>query len=97
MGNIPARFFYTDGLNRLLRHDISSQVSYIDTLKAYLDCNMSISETARKLHLHRSSLIDRLNRIDQILGCDLNNPDERLKLQIVLHGMTAETLMPVME
>ena len=52
---------------------------------------MSISTTARVLHLHRSSLIDRLNRIAQILGCDLNDPEERLKLQIVLHKMTQGT------
>lgn len=90
-GNVPVRFFYTDGLTRLWKHDISSQVSYIDTLRTYLDCNKSISATARTLHLHRSSLIDRLNRIDQILGCDLNDPEERLKLQIVLHKMTQKT------
>ena len=90
-GNVPVRFFFTDGLTRLWKHDISSQVSYIDTLRTYLDCNKSISATARTLHLHRSSLIDRLNRIDQILGCDLNDPEERLKLQIVLHKITQKT------
>ena len=82
--DIPARFFYTDGLLRLAEHDAAAPVSYLETLRAYLDCNMSIAETARKLNLHRSSLIDRLERVTQILDCDLKDPGTRLALQIVL-------------
>lgn len=51
-------------------------------LPCYMD---AVSQTSRALHLHRSSLIDRLNRIENILKTDLNDPDERLILQIVLH------------
>ena len=83
---VPAKYYYTEGLTRLADHDASSQVSYIDTLKAYLDNNCSIAETARALHLHRSSLIDRLGRIIQTLGCDLNDSGTRLAMQIVLHA-----------
>ncbi len=82
--DIPARYFYSDGLSRLAAHDESAPVSYLDTLKCYLDSNMSIAETARKMNLHRSSLIDRLNRITQILNCDLSDPLWRLTVQIVL-------------
>ena len=83
-GNIPTRFYYTAGLDRLKKHDTASQVSYIDTLKTYLECNMSIAQTAKKLILHRSSLIDRLSRIQQILGDDLSDADTRLLLQLIL-------------
>ena len=82
--DIPARYFYTEGLSRLAAHDESAPVSYLDTLKTYLDSNMSIAETARKMNLHRSSLIDRLNRITEILDCDLYDPLRRLTIQIVL-------------
>ncbi len=82
--HIPARYFYSEGLARLSAHDESSPVSYIDTLRTYLDSNMSVAATARALNLHRSSLIDRLERIGQILGCDLEDPGERLAIQIVL-------------
>ena len=82
--DIPARFFYTEGLLRLAEHDATAPVSYIDTLKTYLDSNMSIAETARKLNLHRSSLIDRLERIHQVLDCDLKDPEVRLVIKIVL-------------
>lgn len=82
--DIPARFFYSEGLLRLAAHDAAAPVSYLDTLKVYLDCSMSVAETARRLHLHRSSLIDRLERITQILDCDLKDPERRLAIQIVL-------------
>ena len=81
---LPARIFYSEGLSRLAAHDETSPVSYIDTLKTYLDNNMSIAETARKMNLHRSSLIDRLERITQILGGSLEDPEQRLAAQIVL-------------
>ena len=81
---IPIRYFYTEGLSRLAVHDASAQVSYLDTLKCYLDNNMSIAETARKMNLHRSSLIDRMNRITQILDRDLGDPLWRLVVEIVL-------------
>ena len=71
-------------LLRLAEHDATAPVSYIDTLKTYLDSNMSIAETARKLNLHRSSLIDRLERIHQVLDCDLKDPEVRLVIKIVL-------------
>jgi DNA-binding PucR family transcriptional regulator len=84
VADIPVRYFYTDGMSRLAEHDRSSPVSYLDTLRTYLDCSMSIAETARQMHLHRSSLIDRLERITQLLNCDLTDPGVRLALQIVL-------------
>lgn len=83
-GNIPAAFYYTEGLDKLKQHDASSQVSYIETLRAFLECNMSVSQTSKKLILHRSSLIDRLSRIRQMFGDELDDPDKRLLLQIIL-------------
>ncbi len=82
---MPTRIFYTQGIERLAKHDVSSAVSYLDTLKAYLENNMSIAETARKLNLHRSSLIDRLGRISTMLDMDLNDIKNRLTIQILLN------------
>jgi len=81
---IPPRFFYPEKLSLIAKHDAASYVSYIETLKVYLECGMSAAETARRLHIHRSSLIDRLNRICAVLGDDLKDPGKRLAMQIVL-------------
>ena len=42
----------------------------------------------RSRPLHRSSLIDRLERIRQLLGLDLSDPDVRLLLQVILRSET---------
>ena len=41
---------------------------------------------AAALYLHRSTLLDRLAHITQMLGCDLKNPDFCLTLGILLRA-----------
>ena len=82
----PSWVYYPDGLKKLKAHDESSQVSYLETLRVYLDNNLSVTKTAAALYLHRSTLLDRLAHITQMLGCDLKNPDFCLTLGILLRA-----------
>lgn len=82
----PSWIYYPDGLKKLKAHDESSQVSYLETLRVYLDNNLSVTKTAAALYLHRSTLLDRLAHITQLLGCDLKNPDFCLTLGILLRA-----------
>lgn len=82
----PALVYYTDGLKRLKAHDDASQVSYLDTLRVYLEHNQSVTRTAEALFLHRSTLLDRLAHITQLLGGDLKDPSYSLTLRIVLQA-----------
>ncbi len=54
----------------------------IRTLAAYLDHQGSIVRTASALHLHRNAVTYRLRRITGLLGVDLDDPDQRLALQL---------------
>jgi len=54
----------------------------IRTLAAYLDEQGSIIRTARKLHLHRNAVANRLRGITELLEMDLDDPDQRLALQL---------------
>lgn len=54
----------------------------IKTLAAYLDQQGSIIRTAQVLHLHRNAVTYRLRRITDLLGVDLDDPDQRLALQL---------------
>lgn len=82
----PTWVFYTDGLKRLKEHDDNSQVSYLHTLRMYLDNNLSVTKTASAPFLHRSTLLDRLSHITAMLGSDLKDPDYCLTLGIILHA-----------
>lgn len=87
MGKLPLRTYFSPGLERLAKHDAGSAVSYMDTLRAYLDHNMSVTKTASSLFLNRSTLLERLARIKNLLGAELQEPGERLLLQILLKAM----------
>jgi sugar diacid utilization regulator len=54
----------------------------IRTLAAYLDEQGSIIKTAQKLHLHRNAVANRLRGITDLLEMDLDDPDQRLVLQL---------------
>ena len=54
----------------------------IRTLAVYLDEQGSIIKTAQKLHLHRNAVANRLRNITELLDIDLDDPDQRLVLQL---------------
>jgi sugar diacid utilization regulator len=54
----------------------------IRTLAAYLDEQGSVVRTAERLHLHRNAVTNRLRSITELLDIDLEDPDQRLALQL---------------
>ncbi len=52
------------------------------TLETYLQNSGNALETARQLHIHRSTLLYRLQRIQELCEVNLSNPQIRLNLQI---------------
>ncbi len=69
-----------------LDEDRRNGTALIETLEAFFACNGNLSEAARQLHLHRNSLIYRLNRARELLGHDLDDPELRLSLQLAIKG-----------
>jgi purine catabolism regulator len=59
----------------------------LDTLTVYLLCECSTSATARRLGVHRNSVIKRLTRIQSLLGVDLEDDDTRLALRIACRAL----------
>ncbi|GII95335.1 PucR family transcriptional regulator [Sinosporangium siamense] len=56
--------------------------SFIETLEAYLACNGSFVETARRLYMHRNTVVYRIAKIGEALGTDFEDPDLRFALQL---------------
>lgn len=84
MGEFPLELLLTKGICQLLEHDLASQANYVYTLRTYLNNKMNITKTAKDLFIHRSTLLERLKRIQSLLQTDLEDPDQRLRLQISL-------------
>ena len=87
MGEFPLELLCPAGLRSLMAHDVSSSTSYVETLRCYLDNNTSVTATARRLYVHRSTLLERLSRIRRELDMDLDDPDVRLRLRMLLKAM----------
>jgi len=82
--DLPLEMYYSEGFQSLLEHDRTSSTSYLETLRSYLENNMSVTSTAADLHIHRSTLLERLSRIRKELPDNLEDPDVRLRLRIIL-------------
>ncbi len=78
------RAFYVEALGPLLEYDRRTDNDLVVTLETYFGCNGNLSEAARRLHLHRNSLLYRLERIQEVLHADLEDADTRLSLQVAL-------------
>ena len=59
-GGFPVEAYFPAGFRTLLEHDQDSEVSYLETLSVFLEENMSYAKAARRLFLHRSTLIERI-------------------------------------
>jgi len=57
----------------------------LHTLDAYFTHNGNLTQTSEALYIHRNTLNYRMERIQSILGIDLDNPESRLALQLALH------------
>jgi hypothetical protein len=84
LGEFPPEMLYFTGIQRLIEHDENSSTSYLKTLGIYLKNNMNITQTAKELFIHRSSFVERMHRIENLLDADLENPDDRLRINITL-------------
>jgi PucR C-terminal helix-turn-helix domain len=72
----------------LLELGDSKAATAIETLRVYLDCWGSLSRSGAVLHLHPNAVAHRMKRIRALLPADLDDPDERLALQIACRAWT---------
>ncbi len=90
LGGRPAQTYYPKGLSEIMSHDEKAGISYLETLTVLLEENMSYSAAAKRLCVHRSTLVDRVERIMRDSGIDLKDPNQRLQLEILLKAAEIE-------
>lgn len=59
----------------LIQYDREKGGELVQTLEAYIECNFSRTKTSEKLHIHRNSLNYRLQKIEELLGQDVDKID----------------------
>jgi len=79
------RTFQDEALGSLTDYDRDHGAELIRTLEAFFAANCSPKEAATLLHVHRNTVLYRLERIADITGLNLNASDIRLRLHLALH------------
>jgi len=54
------------------------------TIQSFFDNSLNVSETSRKLFIHRNTLIYRLDKIQKTTGLDLRNFDDAITFSVAL-------------
>ncbi|MFB0615353.1 PucR family transcriptional regulator [Streptomyces sp. AGS-58] len=78
--------FVDRAIGPLREHDHRSRPPLLPTLETYLAHAGRKAETARELHLNRQTLYNRLARIGELLGTDLDDPQTVLALSLALRA-----------
>lgn len=55
------------------------------TLRVFMEENRSVTVTAERLHVHTNTLYVRLRKIEEILGLNLNNSEDWMKIYLACH------------
>ncbi|MGB9860138.1 MAG: PucR family transcriptional regulator [Moorellaceae bacterium] len=76
------RSFCHPSLFKLMEYDKEKQAHLTDTLRAYLAHGRNQALTAKVLHVHRATLIYRLQKIESIMNIDLNDNETLFHLQL---------------
>ncbi|MBD0673325.1 helix-turn-helix domain-containing protein [Streptomyces sp. CBMA156] len=71
-------------LGPLLAYDARRGTELVRTLRTYFDCGGSLTRAKDELHVHVNTVVQRLDRVEALLGRDWNHPERSLELQLAL-------------
>ena len=69
----PLEQYYTEGFSRLCQFEEENEKGYLTTLTAYLDNNMSVNAASKAIFMHRNTMTQQLEKIEEILGVSLKD------------------------
>lgn len=79
----PDRSSGCDLAERLLR-PLRAQPEVLETLEAFLDSDLSVTDTARRTGLHRHTVRNHVERVRELTGRDARSLDGALQLSLAL-------------
>lgn len=87
---LPGNMLCHEGLLKLRELDRKNHTEYVLTLKTYLEQQLSATQAAKQMFLHRSTFLYRIERIREILQSELADPDELFYLELSLRLLEQE-------
>ncbi len=72
-------------LGRLLSYGTTQRrKEIINTLNMFFECNRNVTTVSKKMFLHYNTVVYRLRKAESILGIDLDNAEDVLKLELAI-------------
>lgn len=72
-------------LQKLMEHDRQTGTQYYKTLECYVKCRYNAAHTAKELFIHRSTFLNRLERIKELTKLDLDDFASRLYVELSIY------------
>lgn len=85
------RGFADDVLGALVSYDAAHRLDLIGTLSVYLRHRGSLKQVARTMHLHANTVAYRVQRLEQLTGLDLGDPDDLLVAHVAIKIIESNT------
>lgn len=80
--------YYTFALSGFNDTKIEEEQSLLETLSVYLETHCQISETAKRLFVHRNTVVYRIEKCEEILGRSLKDSETTLQIRLALRIKT---------
>jgi len=68
----------------VLEYDAQRGTSLLETLESWFATGGRVRETAERLHVHPNTVVQRLDRVTELLGADWRDPARGLDVQLAL-------------
>ena len=79
---LPANMLCAPEVLQMHFYDEKNNSEYYNTLKTYLANNMQPVLTAKKLFIHRTTLLYRMEKMEALFHIDLDDPEKRIFYQL---------------
>ena len=76
--------FYDTTLKKLVDYDLKKSTELVETLTSFFKNSGNLTRISEELFTHYNTVLYRIKRIEEITGVNLNNPSERLNLEIAI-------------
>lgn len=85
--DVPVAELATQLLEPLAEHDRDHGSDLVTTLRGYLEADRNVVTATAQLYIHRNTLRNRLQKIEELLGVDLEGSGEIANLWLALRAL----------
>ncbi|WP_087973369.1 PucR family transcriptional regulator [Oceanobacillus rekensis] len=75
---------YREQVSSIILKDFRYDEDFLQTIRTFIQCNLNISVTAKKLYMHRNSLQYRIDKFHEKTGIDLKAFDQAVTVYLAL-------------